>query len=266
LKQIRQEIVGTHQFLAAFLADMYYLSVNPLHEPRLFQLSQRVETQELTDCFATLRQFQEQRRAAYEEELRLLAEQEQRREKEIRELEQSFSVMKERHALIRNRLKSVAVEIDESLMRFEKNYQKQSDIAVKRIMSGESVEVVLTDTDVHMRGDISEALRNFEQVFFDLERKIDKKFLIRTNFELLFPDRLFFPISGRPNVTGLAVFFALGVLYTREKLREELLERKSSLVKKLRKVAEAPILETEAQLQQEEADLIRLLEEKRKVR
>jgi hypothetical protein len=57
---------------------------------------------------------------------------------------------------------------------------------------------------------------------------------------------------------------ALEKSFDRIGLISELLERRPSLVKELRKEAEASALKIEAQLKQEEADLLQLLEEKRK--
>lgn len=57
---------------------------------------------------------------------------------------------------------------------------------------------------------------------------------------------------------------ALEKSFDRIGLISKLLERRHSLVKELRKEAEAPALKIEAQLKQEEADLLQLLEEKRK--
>ncbi len=38
LRKIRQIIVAVHWLLAAFIADWYYLNINPFYEPQLFQL------------------------------------------------------------------------------------------------------------------------------------------------------------------------------------------------------------------------------------
>jgi hypothetical protein len=167
LKQIRQEIVGTHQFLAAFLADIYYLSVNPFHEPRLFQWVRKDEllTKESARCLENLRQLQDQRRADYEEELRLLAEQEKQKLAEIRKLEETFEEMQKQHSIIRDRLKQVAVEIEASLMRFEIQYQDQVDIAVERIKAGESIEIVADNTNIRIQKVINETLKNFQQSY-----------------------------------------------------------------------------------------------------
>lgn len=72
LQQIQQEIIHAYQLLAVFSSDVYCLSINPLHEPHLFQLPPTVKTQEFESCFVTLRQFQEQRRAVYEEEQQII--------------------------------------------------------------------------------------------------------------------------------------------------------------------------------------------------
>ncbi len=71
LRDIRKTIVALYQLFAALLADMYYLSVNPLHEPRLFHLSGTADTAAVLAPFLdTLREFQRQVREAYERDIR----------------------------------------------------------------------------------------------------------------------------------------------------------------------------------------------------
>jgi len=71
LREIRKTIVALYQLFAALLADMYYLSVNPLHEPRLFHLAGTADTAAVLVPFLdSLRQFQRQVREAYEQDIR----------------------------------------------------------------------------------------------------------------------------------------------------------------------------------------------------
>lgn len=65
LRQVRRAIVEMHQFLAAFLADLYYLSVNPLHEPRLYRLESAPTTTWQHALLDQLRTVQAARSTAY---------------------------------------------------------------------------------------------------------------------------------------------------------------------------------------------------------
>jgi len=67
IQVVRSAIIKIHQLLAAFLVDLYYLNVNPTHEPRVFQLEESdlpiewVQTQ-----FSQLRKFQSDKREELE--------------------------------------------------------------------------------------------------------------------------------------------------------------------------------------------------------
>jgi len=74
LNMIRQAIVKIHQLLAAFLADLYYLNINPLHEPHLFQLKLELSSKWLYHHFGILKKIQQQRWQSYEQALWLLKE------------------------------------------------------------------------------------------------------------------------------------------------------------------------------------------------
>lgn len=62
---IRQAIVKIHQLIAAFLADLYYLHVNPLHQPRLFEMDAEVSAEWVKANVGVLREFQNQKLADY---------------------------------------------------------------------------------------------------------------------------------------------------------------------------------------------------------
>ncbi len=71
LREIRKTIVALYQICAALLEDLYYLSVNPLHEPQVFHLVGSADTDTaLNPYFDKLREFQRQVRKTYEAELR----------------------------------------------------------------------------------------------------------------------------------------------------------------------------------------------------
>lgn len=266
LREIQQEIVSTHQFLAAFLADIYYLSVNPFHEPRLFQLVRKDEllTKDLARCLENLRRLQDQRRTDYEEELRLLAEQERQKLEEIRQLEETFEEMQKQHNIVRDRLKQVAVEIDESLARFEKQYQALPTIERK-------AELISS-----VQADINNTWQNFEQSLF---AEIGRKISAEVTFEKVSSEKSNHPSPG-PLVGGIVGGVTPAIIGTNLNLSSEksnfpIFALGSGVVamtllvalgmpNKLRKEAEAPALKIEAQLKQEEADLLQLLEEKRK--
>jgi WD40 repeat protein len=71
---VRQAIVSLYKLYGAFLADVYYLSVNPLHEPQLFELSPELGAVWSEELLTQLREIQDRCIAAYLEELRQQAE------------------------------------------------------------------------------------------------------------------------------------------------------------------------------------------------
>ena len=96
LEAVQKAMVGIHQLLAGMLADIYFLWLNPLHEPRLFALTaDKFPAEWLDTVFGALRDVQARRLAEYE---RALREKEQsrelveRQERERAELEQLFQV------------------------------------------------------------------------------------------------------------------------------------------------------------------------------
>lgn len=66
---VRQSIVKIHQLLAAFLADLYYLNINPIHEPCLFQLEDEFPSEWVQNHFESLRKIQEEKLAECQMEL-----------------------------------------------------------------------------------------------------------------------------------------------------------------------------------------------------
>ena len=86
---VRQAVVSLYKLCGAFLADIYYLSVNPLHEPQLFALESELKSFWSEELAVQLREIQEQCLAEYLEELRAQREQvRQREEAERREREE----------------------------------------------------------------------------------------------------------------------------------------------------------------------------------
>lgn len=69
VKMIRQAIVKIHQLIAAFLADLYYLNINPLHQPRLFEMESELPSEWINVNFAVLRDIQREKLAEYQQEL-----------------------------------------------------------------------------------------------------------------------------------------------------------------------------------------------------
>lgn len=77
LRLVRQLIVTIHKLLASFLADLYYLSIDPCYEPQLFHLGLEFSQEGFSQAWVTfytdiLREVQQQQRAGYESELRSL--------------------------------------------------------------------------------------------------------------------------------------------------------------------------------------------------
>ncbi|MBK1988130.1 WD40 repeat domain-containing protein [Sphaerospermopsis aphanizomenoides BCCUSP55] len=73
LRAIRQTIVILHKLLAAFLADWYYLNINPNYEPQLFKLSTDFPSVWTEEMLQKLRVILQRYRAAYHYELKTLA-------------------------------------------------------------------------------------------------------------------------------------------------------------------------------------------------
>ncbi|MBK8251067.1 MAG: GUN4 domain-containing protein [Polyangiaceae bacterium] len=93
LRAIRQLIVKIHQWTAAFLADMYFLTINPHHSPRMYHVSDELPEELVGSSIQILRQVQADVSERYESQLRQLAldteasaERMRRREEEDRAL------------------------------------------------------------------------------------------------------------------------------------------------------------------------------------
>jgi hypothetical protein len=72
---VRQSIVKIHQVVAAFLADLYYLQINPHHSPRVWDLTEEFSMEWLRNQFVELRQLQIKRQADSQKEMEILAAQ-----------------------------------------------------------------------------------------------------------------------------------------------------------------------------------------------
>jgi WD40 repeat protein len=80
LRIIRQLIVAVHKLLAGFLADLYYLNIDPGYEPQLFNLKDELAEDGLAEewvkpYFDILQDIQRRQREQYEQELKKLIEQ-----------------------------------------------------------------------------------------------------------------------------------------------------------------------------------------------
>ncbi|MEG5034113.1 WD40 domain-containing protein [Microcoleus sp. AT3-D2] len=80
LRIIRQLIVAIHKLLAGFLADLYYLNIDPGYEPQLFNLKDELAEYGLAEewvkpYFDILQDIQRRQGKQYEEELKKLIQQ-----------------------------------------------------------------------------------------------------------------------------------------------------------------------------------------------
>ncbi|MEG3906477.1 serine/threonine protein kinase [Microcoleus sp. w2-18bC1] len=80
LRIIRHLIVAIHKLLAGFLADLYYLNIDPGYEPQLFNLSDELAEDGLPEewvkpYFDILQDIQRRQREMYEQELKKLIDQ-----------------------------------------------------------------------------------------------------------------------------------------------------------------------------------------------
>ncbi|MBD1931265.1 MULTISPECIES: eIF2A-related protein [Cyanophyceae] len=74
LRIIRQTIVTLHKLLAAFLADWYYLNIDPNYEPQLFNLDSEIPNAWSKTITDKLKLTQQQYQKAYNTDLKLLAD------------------------------------------------------------------------------------------------------------------------------------------------------------------------------------------------
>ena len=102
LRIIRQLFVMIHKLFAAFLADIYYLSIDIFYEPQLFHLSddflQEWFPSELIEhCTSCLKDLQYQQLRAYEDQLIDIERQlNQDKQSSLTELMQDVEEMKSR--------------------------------------------------------------------------------------------------------------------------------------------------------------------------
>ncbi|MEG4225326.1 hypothetical protein QUA35_03985 [Microcoleus sp. N9_B2] len=92
LRIIRQLIVAIHKLLAGFLADLYYLNIDPGYEPLLFNLKEELAEDGLAEewvkpYFDILQDIQRRQREVYEEELKKLADAELKALEKLRQRE-----------------------------------------------------------------------------------------------------------------------------------------------------------------------------------
>ena len=66
---VKQTIIEIHRLLTAYLADSYYLTIDPFYEPQLFEIFKQQEQPDLQRFVESLRKFQVEQRTAYYQEL-----------------------------------------------------------------------------------------------------------------------------------------------------------------------------------------------------
>ncbi|MEI6331601.1 MAG: formylglycine-generating enzyme family protein [Pseudanabaena sp. ELA645] len=66
---VKQTIIEIHRLLTAYLADSYYLTIDPFYEPQLFEIFKQEEQPALQPFVESLREFQVEQRTAYYQEL-----------------------------------------------------------------------------------------------------------------------------------------------------------------------------------------------------
>ena len=87
LRTIREVIVAIHKLLAAFLADAYYLYIDPNYEPQLFELDSELEREWIKPYIKVIKEIQQRQREIYQQELKKLAlvEAERREEEALKQ-------------------------------------------------------------------------------------------------------------------------------------------------------------------------------------
>jgi len=66
---VKQTIIEIHRLLTAYLADLYYLTIDPFYEPQLFKIFKQEEQPALQPFVESLCEFQVEQRTAYYQEL-----------------------------------------------------------------------------------------------------------------------------------------------------------------------------------------------------
>lgn len=79
LRLIRQLIVTVHKLMAAFLADLYYLNLDPSYEPQLYNLASEFPQVWLNPYIELLSNLQSCQQTIYEKDLRILVDCETRK-------------------------------------------------------------------------------------------------------------------------------------------------------------------------------------------
>lgn len=87
LRTIREAIVTIHKLLAAFLADAYYLYIDPNYEPQLFELESELEEEWINPYIKVIKEIQKGQREIYQQELKKIAifEAERREEDKLKQ-------------------------------------------------------------------------------------------------------------------------------------------------------------------------------------
>jgi WD domain, G-beta repeat len=124
LRIIRQIIVTIHKLLAAFLADLYYLSIDFTHEPQLFNLYEELAKEWLSQewmvpYIEALRDIQQQQRIACEGEMRRLAAREAKAKAERKRLEETERKRREEAEAVSKRKKQLVYKLKNQKWRCE---------------------------------------------------------------------------------------------------------------------------------------------------
>jgi (p)ppGpp synthase/HD superfamily hydrolase len=77
IRSVKQMIIEIHRLLAAYLADSYYLTIDPFYEPQLFSILLPEEIKSLEPYVTSLRKVQQRLQADYYQELEELAKEAQ---------------------------------------------------------------------------------------------------------------------------------------------------------------------------------------------
>jgi hypothetical protein len=81
---VKQTIIEIHRLLTAYLADLYYLTIDPFYEPQLFEIFKQQEQPALQPFVESLREFQVEQRTDYYQELARVEESERIRQQQLK--------------------------------------------------------------------------------------------------------------------------------------------------------------------------------------
>jgi len=137
LKEIRKAIVKIHEVAAAFLADLYYLNINPYHEPRVFQIIDELLPESVQIHIDSLKEIQQKILELHQKQLQLTVKSE-------REDNMNFKETKIEAKAIINNLREVSEKSVRKVLSDEKGKFQHDLSLIERQLGGEDENFCFT--------------------------------------------------------------------------------------------------------------------------